>query len=94
MSRAVAKKLSTHPELASRARRYILGRTRKASASERATLEEWDEILTTMSIPRLRRFLTDPGPRATRLRQSLPFVDALSQQEREALRKALRPSTR
>jgi hypothetical protein len=40
-----------------------------------------------MSLPRLRRFLVDSGERATRLRQTLPFVDALSNDERDAILK-------
>jgi hypothetical protein len=56
-----------------------------ASLAEQRELREWDRVLQTMSLARLRRFLTDRGERATRLRQTLPFLDALSSAERKAL---------
>jgi DNA-binding transcriptional ArsR family regulator len=85
LGEAIARKLKSDPTLVVRARRTIARRLPRASARERQTLEEWDRILTTSSIPRLRRFLVDPGARATRLRQSLPFLNALSPSERDAI---------
>jgi hypothetical protein len=87
LAQAIAEKLAGDPSLQERARHYIKRRLGRASVRERKELEEWDQILRTMSIARLKRFLVEPSERATRLRQSLPFVDALSKKEREAMRK-------
>ncbi len=81
---AVAAKLSHDPSLVERARAYIAHRLLQASPGERRELQEWDRILRTMSLPRLRRFLVEPSERATRLRQTLPFVGVLTPAEREA----------
>jgi hypothetical protein len=57
----------------------------------RQEMEEWEMILDTLPPARLRAFLADPGERATRLRQSLPFVAVLTPAERDDLfRKASR----
>lgn len=81
---AVAEELNHDPSLVERARTYIAHRRPKASPGEQRELQEWDRILHTMSLPRLRRFLVDPGERATRLRQSLPFVGVLNPDDRES----------
>jgi len=87
MARAISKRLSDDPSLVERAQQYVSGRLEKASPGERMELREWERLLRTMSLPRLQRFLVDPGERATRLRQTLPFVDALSRKERDAILK-------
>jgi len=81
LARAVAAKLSEDPTLIERAQKYIARRLQQASARERKEHEEWDRILRTMSLGRLKRLLVESSERATRLRQSLPFVDALSKKE-------------
>lgn len=86
LSRRIADKLAQEPSLIQSALKYIEKRGPTASPQERKELAEWKDILRTMSVPRLRRFLTEDSERATRLRQSLPFVDALSLDEIEALR--------
>ena len=85
LAQAIAERLPEDPSLINRARKYISRRRPKASVHERKELDEWDRILRTMSLARLRRFLVDPSERATRLRQTLPFVGALSAREREAI---------
>ena len=82
---AIAAAIKEDPTLIERARAWIETRMKKASAGERRELEEWQRLLRTASPARLRRVLTDPGERATRLRQTLPFLDALSAAERDAL---------
>ena len=89
-ARAIAAKLSEDPSLIERAQKYIARRLQQASARERKEHEEWDRILRTMSLPRLKRFLVEPSERATRLRQSLPFVGALSKKELEFLKETQR----
>ena len=85
LARAIADRLKTDPSLVSRARAYVAARLTAASSGEQRELREWDRILRTMSVARLRRFLNDSGERATRLRQSLPFLGVLTPQERERL---------
>ncbi len=79
---AIAERLRSDPSLVGRARARLSERLETASASDRHALREWDRILRTMSVARLRRFLIDPGERATRLRQTLPFAEVLSAEER------------
>lgn len=82
---AIALKLERHPELIRTARRFAMERQRTASARESKELQEWVRILTTMHSSRLRKFLTERSERATRLRQTLPFLDILSPAERDAV---------
>ena len=82
---AIAAAIQEDPALIERARAWIDKRTEKASAGERRELEEWQRLLRTASPARLRRVLTDPGERATRLRQTLPFLHSLAAAERDAL---------
>lgn len=89
LGRAIGDRLVRDPSLIRRARGYVRRRMAEAAPGERLEMEEWEGILDTMPPARLRAFLTDPGQRATRLRQSLPFLDVLTPAEREAiLRKA------
>ena len=88
LARAVAARLSEDPVLIERAQQHLERRLRQASARERKEHEEWDRILRTMSLARLKRFLVESSERATRLRQTLPFVDALSRKEIAALKEA------
>lgn len=81
----VAERLRADPSLAEEARRWVDRRLPAASPGERLELLEWKHILDTMSIPRLRRFLGSDTAHATRLRQSLPFLHALSAEDRHAL---------
>jgi len=85
LARAVAAKLARDPHLIEQARHALSRRLQEAAPAERATLQEWQRLLRTLSPAQLRRFLVDHGPRATRLRQSLPFTDVLTPQERAAV---------
>jgi hypothetical protein len=78
----IAERIRKDPSLVEEAQRYIERRLPSASPGERLELEEWQGLLTTMSIPRLRRFLVQDTPQARRLRQSSPFVRVLSAEER------------
>jgi DNA-binding Lrp family transcriptional regulator len=81
----IADHLKRDPSLIEDTRRYIERRLPGASPGERLELEEWRGILDTMSPAKLRRFLVRDDARAVRLRQSLPFVHALSPEARRAL---------
>lgn len=85
LGRALAERIAEDPSLVERARRYVLKRLQQASPGQRKELREWDRILESVSLPRLRQLLTDPGERATRLRQTLPFLEALSPDERQEI---------
>ena len=76
----VADALKRDPSLVQRARAYVDRRWRDASPGERKELDEWRRILRTASPARLRRILTDPGQRSTRLRQTLPFLGVFKDQ--------------
>lgn len=91
LARAISDKLKRDPSLVTEARRYIKARSRSASAGERKALREWAELLRGLSVPKLRAFLTDSGERATRLRQTMPFLNSLSATERNALLRRTSP---
>jgi hypothetical protein len=78
LAERVAQEIARDPSLIDHARAFIKRRRTVASPGERKELDEWDRLLRTMSPARLRLFLVDPGERATRLRQSLPFVGVVS----------------
>jgi len=85
IARPIAELVRRDPSLVEEARRYIERRLLAASPGERLELEEWRSILEGMSIPRLCRFLLQDDARATRLRQSSPFLAVLSPDQRRAL---------
>ena len=85
IARAIAERLRHDPALAARALVFVEQRLASASPHERLELEEWARLLRTASPARLRRFLVAPGERATRLRQTLPFLGILSPEERQAV---------
>lgn len=84
---ALAAKLKRDPDLVRAARARIVERSKTASPGEQRELLEWERILA-MSPARLRRFLADPGERATRLRQTLPALGILTAAERDAVLRA------
>jgi DNA-binding transcriptional ArsR family regulator len=85
----LANEINKDSSLITKAREFIARRMKEASPNEQRTLREWERILTSRSTVNIMRLLRDPGERATRLRQSLPFVGAIA----EALRKQLRESS-
>lgn len=92
LAQRIAERIRKDPAAIGRARRRLASRIRTASAGEQKELREWDRLLLSGSPSRLSHLLTDPGPRATRLRQSLPFLDVLTREEREELLRISRPS--
>lgn len=80
---AIGHKLAQDPSLISRTKVRLAALIEKAAPYEQRELREWLRILDTTSLPRLRRLLADPGERGTRLRQSLPFLDVLTSEERD-----------
>lgn len=84
---AIAERLPTEPELIGRALDWVRARLADASPGEVRELREWERILGSTTPARLRRFLLHPGERATRLRQSNPFLAVLTEGERAELRR-------
>ncbi len=72
----VAKAITRDPRLIEQAQRWLAQRMSQASEGERHALREWEHILS-MPPRRIAAFLRDKGERATRLRQSSPFVGIL-----------------
>ncbi|NUO63694.1 MAG: winged helix-turn-helix transcriptional regulator [Gemmatimonadaceae bacterium] len=85
IAHAIAQRVQKDPTLITRAKEFIGRRLPEASGRERHELEEWRHLLDTASPARIRRLLIDPGERATRLRQTLPFLGVLTTQERERM---------
>lgn len=69
----LAKAITRDPRLIADARRWVQQRLQNASVAEAHELREWEHILT-LPPHRIAAFLRDPGERATRLRQTTPFV--------------------
>lgn len=85
-----AQKISRNPALLDQVRRNLeTWRSRYGKDTPRA-LDEWEAILR-RPWPAIAAFITDPGERATRLRQSTPFAGVLSARERERVYAAFRP---
>lgn len=82
---AIAARIKRDPSIVEAAKRYVTRRLAAASPGEQLELREWNDLLSTRSPARLARFLTESSERATRLRQSLPFLDALPPDERKAI---------
>jgi DNA-binding MarR family transcriptional regulator len=79
----VAQAISRDPRLIDVAQRWVQQRLQQVSVAESHELREWEHILT-LPPHRIAAFLRDPGERATRLRQTTPFVGIGSDGERGA----------
>jgi hypothetical protein len=85
-----AQKIMLDPAMLDGVRRTLdVWRARYAEDAPRA-LDEWAAILR-LPWPQIAALITDPGERATRLRQSTPFAGVLSERERERIHAAFRP---
>ncbi|MDQ3135368.1 MAG: hypothetical protein M3Q76_11260, partial [Acidobacteriota bacterium] len=83
--RAVAERLRAEPEAVLELAHRNLNRWTEGDAfgaGERASLEEWREILDEADVDRLIEIITDVSDEGQRLRSSSPFVGALSPEER------------
>ena len=85
LARAVSEKIRRDPSIVRRASAYLKHRLERASPREAKELHEWRRVLQTHSTPGLRKLLTAESERGVRLRQSSPFLAALSQRERAEL---------
>lgn len=83
---SLARLLQKRPGLVADTIRYLERRIPAASTREALELQEWKDILETYALGRLRVFLQSDSERATRLRQSAPFVHVLSEEDRLQVR--------
>jgi hypothetical protein len=82
MATLLASYLRRDPSLVGRALDALDVKREAASPSLRRTLDEWRRLLQSQSPAALARMLTAPDERMTRLRQTLPFLDVLTADER------------
>lgn len=83
--RAVAERLRAEPEAVLERARQNLNRWTEGDAfgaGERASLDEWRDILGEADVDRLIEIMTDASDEGQRLRSSSPFVGTLSPEER------------
>lgn len=74
----IADQLPSNYSLIERAIEWIDHRLQPAGDRDYSDLREWRQILTELSVRQIQAFLKEDSERATRLRQSLPFVDAMT----------------
>jgi hypothetical protein len=82
---ALAKRLTSDPSILEGAREWIEEQLKKPHLHEHRDLQEWKSILTELSVRQIQSFLTEDSERAERLRQSMPFVEILTEAERTAI---------
>jgi hypothetical protein len=83
-SRAIATRLTEHPEFVEHARKTLRRWMPTSSSRVQPVLNEWLAILNG-PLEGLISVLTGTDARATRLRQSNPFAGLLSQTERNTI---------
>jgi len=83
LSRAITEILEQNPSLVRRAIRHVERVLHEDPGAATHDLREWQAILTSYSLERLKEFLVAETSRAERLRQSSPFFAALSSEERD-----------
>ncbi|MGB5674463.1 MAG: winged helix-turn-helix domain-containing protein [Gemmatimonadota bacterium] len=85
LAEAVADRISKNPDLVRKAAEHVRRRLKSASAHEGHDLTEWLDVLEHKSTNQIRKLLLDTGERGIRLRQSLPFVNVLTESERSSI---------
>jgi hypothetical protein len=81
----IARLLDRDPSLPQRARTSVVHRLREAAAREAADLKEWLHLLDTAPISTLQYVLLRIDERSDRLRQTNPFIMALTPDERRRM---------
>jgi hypothetical protein len=92
LTHEIAQRLISDPAILEAAKEFVAKRLEAASNQERHELREWKRILESMSPSRLQKFLLDTSERATRLRQTMPFLSVLTADEREEILAKVRSS--
>lgn len=91
LAAAIADLLPNDPSIIDRTLHWIGHRLEAEGRRSTRDLREWKRILSRLSPQQIQAFLREDSERATRLRQSLPFVEALSPSERKKLLEDARP---
>lgn len=81
----IAKRIAEDPAIIDRAVEWIDQRARIAPDPSNRALDEWRSVLTTLSSRQVEALLVEESERADRMRQSLPFVDVLTPEDRAAV---------
>jgi hypothetical protein len=81
----VVRLLDRDPGLPGRARSWVVHRLHTAPARESADLRDWLHLLDSASIPSIQYVLLRVDERSDRLRQTNPFIKALSSEERRRM---------
>lgn len=81
----IAELLDRDPTLPQRARSWIVHRLHLSSVGDAAELQEWLHLLETAPIPTLQYLLVRVDERSDQLRQTNPFLMALSPEERRRM---------
>lgn len=87
LHRAIAQRLSEHPEQVLARARKNLSRMRERHGPSNQLLREW-RVLLDRPLPALLPLLVDPSPWARELRHVTPFAGVLSARERAAVYRA------
>lgn len=82
---AIAERLPRDSSIVPRAVDWINQQLESATGREAPALQEWRKILTRLSTAQIQKILTEESERARELRQSLPFAEALSAEERRKI---------
>jgi hypothetical protein len=85
LASAIANRLPSDPTIVQRSLEWIEERIAVAGARDVSALEQWQKILTRLSTSQIQKILLEDSERARELRQSLPFAEVLSPQERRLL---------
>jgi hypothetical protein len=81
----IGKRIAADPTIIDRAVEWIDLRERSEPGPSNRALAEWRSVLTSLSTRQIEALLVEESERADRLRQSLPFVDVLTPDERAAV---------
>lgn len=85
-----AQKIERDPAILERVRGTLAGWRARYGKDVPRALDEWRDVLR-LPWGEIAALMTDPGERATRLRQSTPFAGVLSPGERKRIYAAFRP---
>lgn len=85
LAERIAKRIAEDPGIIDRAVEWIDQRKKLEPDPSKRALDEWRSVLTTLSSRQVEALLVEKSGRADRLRQSLPFVDVLSGEDRAAV---------
>lgn len=85
LAEEIAELLPNDPSIIDRATDWIHDRLEMTDEREAQDLREWQRILKELSLQQIQAFLREESERADRLRQSLPFTEVLTPEERKEL---------